>query len=638
MMNTTFLGGEFLLAGRYRPEKLIGRGGMANVYLGTDIRLARTVAIKVLRPETAVDPDARYRFQKEAHAVSLMGHPSIVRVYDAGEENIPDISTETPIPFIVMEYINGKILRQLMDSGAFDPKVAVHVALGILDALDESHRAGIIHRDIKPGNVMVTQSGLVKVCDFGIAHAIEESTGDATTILGTAQYFSPEQAKGEAIDARSDLYSTAVVLFEMLTARPPFSGESSVSVAFQHVTQAPPLLSSIRPELSDELGSVISRGLSKDRAERFATARDFAVALRRVRSLYRPEGEAVPAAESPSASTGLPVSATSVAAPAGSPSVSAAKPARTPDPVPQAKPAKPVNPAKPVTVSAPRPPRPPRAPATQRVKSAAESFALFTSTSKDDPVSQLRPLLSSDAPPSRKLIKTAVSVGAGVLLVACLIAGLMVWVMTLPAQNTVTSQAIEIPQLTNVSATDAQTQLEGLGLKVAIIVETSDSVAEGDVIRTQPEAGIQVGEGEIISVYQSAGPKTGRSPDLSLMSLAKAKAAITEAGFTVGSITTTYSPSVAKGMVISSDPAGGTSLKPKDVINLTVSNGLVNVPDVVGKSLADANAALSASDVQLSVSVQTDMTCSGQTVKSQSLAPGEQPQRSPITIVYCAKA
>ncbi|MEY5017087.1 MAG: hypothetical protein RL431_136 [Actinomycetota bacterium] len=634
MMNTTFLGGEFLLAGRYRPEKLIGRGGMANVYLGTDIRLARTVAIKVLRPETAVDPDARYRFQKEAHAVSLMGHPSIVRVYDAGEENIPDISTETPIPFIVMEYINGKILRQLMDSGAFDPKVAVHVALGILDALDESHRAGIIHRDIKPGNVMVTQSGLVKVCDFGIAHAIEESTGDATTILGTAQYFSPEQAKAEAIDARSDLYSTAVVLFEMLTARPPFSGESSVSVAFQHVTQAPPLLSSIRPELSDELGSVISRGLSKDRAERFATARDFAVALRRVRSLYRPEGEPVPTAPP----AGSAASAPRAAAPAASPKVSAAKPARIPDPVNPAKPVKPEKPVKPVKVSVPRTPRPPRAPAAQRVKSAAESFALFTSTSKDDPVSQLRPLLSSDAPPSRKLIKTAVGVGAGVLLVACLIAGLMVWVMTLPAQNTVTSQAIEIPQLTNVSATDAQSQLEGLGLKVAIIVETSDTVAEGDVIRTQPEAGIQVGEGEIISLYQSAGPKTGRSPDLSLMSLAKAKTTITEAGFTVGSITTTYSPSVAKGMVISSDPAGGTSLKPKDVINLTVSNGLVKVPDVVGKSLADANAALSASDVQLSVSVQTDMTCSGQTVKSQSLAPGEQPQRSPITIVYCAKA
>ena len=237
---------------------------------------------------TAAQSVIRAQNQREAKLVADLIHTNIVQTYQFGELN--------GIYYIVMEYINGKILRQLMDSGAFDPKVAVHVALGILDALDESHRAGIIHRDIKPGNVMVTQSGLVKVCDFGIAHAIEESTGDATTILGTAQYFSPEQAKGEAIDARSDLYSTAVVLFEMLTARPPFSGESSVSVAFQHVTQAPPLLSSIRPELSDELGSVISRGLSKDRAERFATARDFALALRRVRSLYRPEGEPVPTA------------------------------------------------------------------------------------------------------------------------------------------------------------------------------------------------------------------------------------------------------------------------------------------------------------------------------------------------------
>ena len=630
MMNTTFLGGEFLLAGRYRPEKLIGRGGMANVYLGTDMRLARTVAIKVLRPETAVDPDARYRFQKEAHAVSLMGHPSIVRVYDAGEEDIPDISTETPIPFIVMEYINGKILRQLMDSGPFDPKVAVHVALGILDALDESHRAGIIHRDIKPGNVMVTQSGLVKVCDFGIAHAIEESTGEATTILGTAQYFSPEQAKGEAIDARSDLYSTAVVLFEMLTARPPFSGESSVSVAFQHVTQAPPLLSSVRPELSDELGSVISRGLSKDRAERYATAREFAVALRRVRSLFRPEGEAVPTAQA-----APPATAAASHRPAAAPAApdSTARPTGT---VPESRSPRVPKPPKPP--KQPKPVKPPRAPAAQRVTSSAESFSLFPPTSKDDPVSQLRPLLSSDAPPSRKLVKMAVGVGAGVLLVACLIAGLMVWVMTLPAQNTVASQAIEIPQLTNVSSADATSQLEGLGLKVAIIVETSDSVAAGAVIRTQPEAGIQVGKGEIISIYESAGPKTGRSPDLSLMSLAKAKATITKAGFTVGSVTTVNSPSVAKGMVISTDPEAGSSLKPKDVINLIVSTGLVSVPDVVGKSLAEANAALSASDVQLSVSVQTDMTCTGQTVKSQSLAPGEQPQRSAITIVYCAKS
>ncbi|MEY3310524.1 MAG: Stk1 family Ser/Thr kinase, partial [Actinomycetota bacterium] len=203
---------EFLFGNRYRPEALIGRGGMANVYVATDTRLRRRVAIKTLRPEVAVDADSRKRFQREAHSVSAMGHPNIVRVYDAGEQIIPDVSAETPIPFIVMEYIDGKILRRLMDAGAFEPKVAVHIALGILDALDESHRSGIIHRDIKPGNVMITQSGLVKVCDFGIAQAVEDPTNDPSAIVGTAQYFSPEQAKGDIIDGRSDLYSTAVVL------------------------------------------------------------------------------------------------------------------------------------------------------------------------------------------------------------------------------------------------------------------------------------------------------------------------------------------------------------------------------------------------------------------------------------------
>jgi serine/threonine-protein kinase len=145
----------FLFNGRYRPERLIGRGGMANVYLGTDTRLQRRVAIKALRPEIAIDKDSRKRFQREAHAVSTMGHPSIVRVYDAGEELIPAASPDVPIPYIVMEYIDGKILRKLMDSGQFEPKVAVHIALGVLDALDESHRAGIIHRDIKLANVLV---------------------------------------------------------------------------------------------------------------------------------------------------------------------------------------------------------------------------------------------------------------------------------------------------------------------------------------------------------------------------------------------------------------------------------------------------------------------------------------------------
>ena len=600
MMNETFINGAYLLASRYRPERLIGRGGMANVYLGTDTRLQRTVAIKILRPEVAIDPDARYRFQKEAHAVSLMGHPSIVRVYDAGEENIPALSTETPIPFIIMEYINGKILRQLMDAGPFDPKVAVHVALGILDALDESHRAGIIHRDIKPGNVMITQSGLVKVCDFGIAHAIEDSSGDATTILGTAQYFSPEQAKGEAIDGRSDLYSTAVVLYEMLTATPPFVGESSVSVAFQHVTQPAPRLLASRPELSHELDAIIERGLAKDRSERFATAREFAHALRTIPRLRRPEGD-------------IPSTATASGA---VPPVENRANGPVPKPTPRAK--------------------------VRRVKSSLQAAPVTASATppitKDSDVSQLRPLLSSDTPPSGKSVKLGLIIAGGLLVVSTLVAGMLVWVMTLPAQNVVESTAIEVPNLTNATVDAGSAQLIELGLKVTVVSETSETVEAGAIIRTIPEAGIQVGEGEIITVIESVGPKTEVVPDLGLLNLDDAKAAIEAAGFTVGSVTTTYSATVAKNSIISSDPKTGSSIEANSVINLVVSNGLVKVPDVVGKTLAEANRLLSDATVQLTVNVTTDMTCSGQVVKSQSLAAGEHPQHSTITIVYCAKS
>lgn len=601
MMNTTFIDGSYLLAGRYRPERLIGRGGMANVYLGTDTRLQRTVAIKVLRPEVAIDPDARYRFQKEAHAVSLMGHPSIVRVYDAGEENIPALSTETPIPFIIMEYINGKILRQLMDAGPFDPKVAVHVALGILDALDESHRAGIIHRDIKPGNVMITQSGVVKVCDFGIAHAIEDSSGDATTILGTAQYFSPEQAKGEAIDGRSDLYSTAVVLYEMLTAKPPFVGETSVSVAFQHVTQPAPRLASSRPDLSHELDAIVERGLAKDRAERFGSAREFAQALRSIPRLRRPEGD-----------------------------IASAEP--DPRPVPQSAPSAP----RATPHSAARPSK------VQRVKSSVKAAVVAAaappSQTKDSDVSQLRPLLTSDTPPSGKSVKLGLIIAGGLLVVSTLVAGMLVWVMTLPSQNVVESTAIEVPNLTNAKVDAGTAQLVELGLKVTVVSETSDTVEAGAIIRTIPEAGIQVGEGEIITVVESVGPKTEVVPDLGLLNLDDAKSAIEAAGFRVGSITTTYSATVAKNTIISSDPQTGASIEANSVINLVVSNGLVKVPDVVGKTLAEANRLLSDATVQLTVNVTTDMTCSGQVVKSQSLAAGDQPQHSTITIVYCAKS
>ncbi|HEY8590631.1 MAG TPA: protein kinase, partial [Naasia sp.] len=205
---------------------------MADVYLGTDIRLGRTVAIKLLKSSLTGDPAFRSRFRQEAQAAARMAHPTIVRVFDAGEEIVRDANgVESPVPFIIMEYVDGKLLKDIIGMGPLEPAEAVHIVDGILTALEYSHRAGVVHRDIKPGNIMITRTGQVKVMDFGIARAVSDSSAtvaQTTAILGTAAYFSPEQARGESVDARTDLYSTGLVLFEMLTGRQPFRGNSAV--------------------------------------------------------------------------------------------------------------------------------------------------------------------------------------------------------------------------------------------------------------------------------------------------------------------------------------------------------------------------------------------------------------------------
>ncbi|GGE96742.1 Stk1 family PASTA domain-containing Ser/Thr kinase [Mycetocola zhadangensis] len=268
-----------LLAGRYLVGDLIGRGGMANVYRGTDTKLGRTVAIKILKADLATDPAFRTRFRQEAQAASRMAHPTIVRVFDAGEETVKsDDGRVTREPFIVMEYVHGETLKTVIAEGPIEASRAVTIAEGILTALEYSHRAGVVHRDIKPGNVMITTEGNVKVMDFGIARAVSDSSStvaQTTAILGTASYFSPEQAKGETVDARTDLYSTGVVLFEMLTGRAPFRGDTAVAVAYQHVSETAVKPSSVNSKVSPALDSVVMRALKKDRYERYQTAAEF---------------------------------------------------------------------------------------------------------------------------------------------------------------------------------------------------------------------------------------------------------------------------------------------------------------------------------------------------------------------------
>jgi serine/threonine protein kinase/transcription elongation GreA/GreB family factor len=268
-----------MLAERYRVGQLIGRGGMSDVHVGQDTRLGRQVAIKLLKPQLATDPAFRMRFRQEAQSAARMAHPTIVRVFDAGEETVTDASGhEVQLPFIVMEFVEGRLLKDIIHDGPLEPAAAVRVIDGVLTALEYSHRAGVVHRDIKPGNIMITTTGQVKVMDFGIARAVSDSSttvAQTTAILGTASYFSPEQAKGETVDARTDLYSTGVVLFEMLTGRPPFRGDTPVAVAYQHVSERPVKPSVINPRVSPALDAVVMHALTKTRDGRYQTAAEF---------------------------------------------------------------------------------------------------------------------------------------------------------------------------------------------------------------------------------------------------------------------------------------------------------------------------------------------------------------------------
>ncbi|MFV2117266.1 Stk1 family PASTA domain-containing Ser/Thr kinase [Streptomyces sp. Act-28] len=260
------------LGGRYELGSVLGRGGMAEVYLAHDTRLGRTVAVKTLRADLARDPSFQARFRREAQSAASLNHPAIVAVYDTGEDYVDGVS----IPYIVMEYVDGSTLRELLHSGRkLLPERTLEMTVGILQALEYSHRAGIVHRDIKPANVMLTRTGQVKVMDFGIARAMGDAGMTMTqtaAVIGTAQYLSPEQAKGETVDARSDLYSTGCLLYELLTVRPPFIGDSPVAVAYQHVREEPQPPSVFDPEITPEMDAIVLKALVKDPDYRYQSA------------------------------------------------------------------------------------------------------------------------------------------------------------------------------------------------------------------------------------------------------------------------------------------------------------------------------------------------------------------------------
>lgn len=281
------------LSDRYELGETLGFGGMSEVHLGRDLRLDRDVAVKILRADLARDPSFYLRFRREAQNAASLNHPAIVAVYDTGEAD----TDEGPLPYIVMEYVDGETLRDIVRAeGPFSPRRAMEVMGDVCAALDFSHRNGIIHRDVKPANIMINRAGSVKVMDFGIARAIADGASTMTqtaAVIGTAQYLSPEQARGEQVDARSDVYAAGCVLFELLTGEPPFTGDSPVAVAYQHVREDPRPPSTVYSEVPATLDSIVLKAMSKNPANRYQSAGDMRTDLVRVLAGNRPTAPSI---------------------------------------------------------------------------------------------------------------------------------------------------------------------------------------------------------------------------------------------------------------------------------------------------------------------------------------------------------
>ena len=528
--------GQFpqILAGRYEIRDLIGSGGMAEVHLGYDKRLSRIIAIKLLRSDIAGDPTFQARFRREAQSAAALNHPTIVAVYDSGEEEFtaPNGSTRS-VPYIVMEYVEGHTVRELLGDGEAVPiPEAVEITTGVLDALEYSHRAGIVHRDIKPGNIMLTSTGAVKVMDFGIARAIEDSAATVTqthAVVGTAQYLSPEQARGELVDARSDLYSTGCLLYELLTGQPPFTGDSAVAIAYQHVREIPKPPSALAADVPESLDRVVLKALAKARDDRYQDA-----AHMRTELLAAARGMAVsaPATETWQSTTAMPSA----------------------------------------TAPSPAPPAPPIS--TQ--PSAPEQTA-------------------EDKRPRRRwwmwMLIILLLILAGIV-IGMLASGLPG--SKRPSETpSPTATAAIVPNVSNMSEDDAKSAIEDVGLTFVRGDDvSSDTVDEGLAISSDPGAGTSAVLGTEVTVSFSSGSATVKVPDVSGMTQSEARKEIENANLTWGDVTTEDSPGTQAGQVIRSNPAAGNPVSRGATVSVVVSSGRTTVPDVVGKSQEEAQQAL----------------------------------------------
>ena len=563
-----------ILNGRYELGELIGRGGMADVHRGIDTRLGRTVAIKLLRPDLARDPQFQARFKREAQAVAALNHPSIVAIYDTGDHAVPgDAHDQIRVPYIVMEYVEGQTLRDLIRAKDITIDQAISYTLGVLSALEYSHKAGIVHRDIKPANVMFCKnSDMVKVMDFGIARAMADSAATMTqtqAVVGTAQYLSPEQARGETVDARSDLYSAACLMYEMLTGRPPFIGESPVSVAYQHVREIPEPASSVNPEVSEALDTVLAKALQKNREDRFQDAAAFRRALR-------------------AAQNGIPVPPVSASEAPTDPNDHVPEPQRTP---PTAAfsltgasflddaPAGPLRPAYELSDGDPVLP--------------AEAAEVYETAEQD--------ILPLGLPGERERTRMQKSrrrawTSIFVIFALLVLAGGGLWLYNVMNQPPAEPVQVAVPSVESRTESEALQVLYDAKLRPQIKRVEHDTIAKGTAIGTVPAAGSSLDLDSEITLNISDGPSAVKIPaTLPGRTEAAARDILRQAGL-VGAPSTTManSPTVPAGLVITTKPAPDQQVAVGSTVEIIVSTGKVVMPELRGMTRAEAEAALKA--------------------------------------------
>jgi hypothetical protein len=504
-----------LISGRYRLIAPLGEGGMATIWRAVDEQLDREVAVKLLRPQFSADPGFAARFKQEARSAGGLTHPNIVGVYDYGTDGADGDQ------YIVMELVEGSDLSTILrDRGSLSTMDAVRVAIGVAAALEVAHRKGIVHRDVKPGNILITDAGDVKVTDFGIARAVSEASMTVTgTTLGSVHYFSPEQARGDEVTGASDVYALAIVLFELLTGRRPFEGDSAASVALKRLTEDAPTPTSVGHPLPPGLEAILMRALSRDPAERFPDAGAFAEALRVWR---RDPDAATPLA---AGAAGVPVATTPRA---GEPTVYV----------------------------------PPR------VTRPADRMPVAPPPRRMDPYEADR----DDGQPWwiwLLAILAIVLLGAIGFLAAQLLGGFGGATPT----PTPTAVTVTVPLCEGVPVTTLRTQLADLDLLADEAQENSDDVEDGNVIRCEPASGESVPEGSTVRVFVSSGEELVTVPSLSGQTLSQAETTLREFDLRVGDIRREPHTSVPDGSVITSDPPPGTEATAGSQIHLIVSTG-----------------------------------------------------------------